>query len=320
MIRAVFLFLTLLSVNCAQAEDTRYDIGGRLRTNVAYVTYPDDSVFNQLGGSSATDLNAGARIIFRVDRGPWDFRTDYQLAGLWGDTVELGKALPPGVGSASSGRIPNDERRLFDLTDVITEGDDYILLHRLDRLSLGHKTEKTVVRFGRQAVSWGNGLIYNPVDIFNPFDPAAVDKEYKAGDDLLYGQYLTDSGADLQSVLVFRRNLKTGDVDKDASALALKYHGFWRTNEYDLLLAQNYGDTTASVGGNMSAGGAVIRSDVVVTLTNTDTVAQIVASYSESWVLGGKNVSGRTGIFFQRVWAAGRGVQSAGTGDESGSR
>ena len=44
-------------------------------------------------------------------------------------------------------------------------------LVRLDRISIGYTGEKTVLRFGRQAISWGNGLLFTPMDIFNPFDP-----------------------------------------------------------------------------------------------------------------------------------------------------
>ena len=38
--------------------------------------------------------------------------------------------------------------------------------HRLDRLYLAHASDTTVVKIGRQAISWGNGLIYNPVDFW----------------------------------------------------------------------------------------------------------------------------------------------------------
>ena len=291
------LLAPLLTIS-ASAEQTRYDIGGRVSGELAGVTYPEDSIFREFAGSSAKDANGVARVILKADRGDWNFRTDYQFAHLHGDSVELTNALPPGLGGSSGGRLPNDDQRLFDLTHVISEGDDYVTLHRLDRLSIGHTSEKTVLRFGRQAISWGNGMIYNPVDIFNPFDPAAVDKEYKSGDDLLYGQYLTDSGSDLQGVMVFRRNLETGDVDKDSSALAFKYHDFWKAGEYDLLLAENYGDTLASVGGNVGVGGAIVRGDLVVSFTDSETVAQFVTSYSESWTLGGKNVSGVLEYFY----------------------
>ncbi len=295
--RYAVLAAVLLACTAGAAE-TRYDFGGRISAEGVAATYPDNSVFDEFIGSPAYDANGIARAILKVDRGGWDFRADYQNAILWGDTVSGGRALPPGIGGGSNRRIPNDDRRLFDLTDTIKEGEDYVWLHRLDRLSIGHTTEKTVVRFGRQAITWGNGLVYNPVDIFNPFDPAAVDKEYKAGDDLLYGQYLTNSGDDLQAVVVFRRDLDTGNLDKDSSAAAIKYHGFLGSNEYDLLAAQNYGDTLLSVGGNISVGGAVWRADVVSTIADNDTVWQFVGSYSESWVWWGKNVSGVLEYFY----------------------
>jgi len=83
-----------------------------------------------------------------------------------------------------------------------------------------------------QFISWGNGMVFTPVDIFNPFDPAAVDKEYKTGDDMLYGQYLFSNGNDLQGVAVVRRDLRTGGVEGDQSSLAFKCHGFLGMNEY----------------------------------------------------------------------------------------
>ena len=64
------------------------------------------------------------------------------------------------------------------------------------------------MKFGRQAITWGNGLFYAPMDLVNPFDPATIDTEYKAGDDMLYLQYLQDNGNDLQAAVVVRRDRK----------------------------------------------------------------------------------------------------------------
>ena len=92
------------------------------------------------------------------------------------------------------------------------------------------------------------------MDILNPFDPAAVDKEYKLGDDMLYGQFLRDNGDDLQGVAVFRRNLETGDVDADWSSFALKYHGLSGAGEFDLLAALHFDDPLVAGGGNLAFG------------------------------------------------------------------
>ena len=161
---------------------------------------------------------------------------------------------------------------------------------------------KAVARIGRQAVSWGNGLIYTPMDFFNPFDPAAVDKEYKTGDDMLYGQYLVDNGDDLQAVWVIRRNLD-GDVSKNVNSLAAKYHGFAGETEFDILVAEHFDDSIFGLGAVSSIGGAVWRGDITLTLTDDSTaesgnVFSAVTSLSYSWVSWGHNVSGILEYFY----------------------
>jgi hypothetical protein len=194
--------------------------------------------------------------------------------------------------------VPNDSLRLFNLTDTLADSGDLIAVQRLDRLYVGYRSDDWIVRAGRQVISWGNGLVYSAMDFINPFDPAAVDKEYKTGDDMLYGQYLRGSGDDLQGVWVLRRNPDTGDVDNAYSTLAAKYHGFVGSFEYDALLSQHYSDTVAGIGGNHSVGGAIWRGDFTLTRTDTETVPLVVTSLSWSWLWGGKNVSGIVEYFY----------------------
>ena len=187
---------------------------------------------------------------------------------------------------------------MFDLTHVIYDEDKAAILHRLDRLWVSYSSEKAVVRFGRQALTWGNGLFYSPMDLVNPFDPAAIDTEYKVGDDMLYGQYLSDSGADMQGAVVFRRDLLSGDVESDKGTVALKYHGFAGETEYDLLAATSYDDPVIGVGVVRSIGGALFGGDLVVTETTSDTYLQAVANLSYFWMWGSKNVSGTVEYYF----------------------
>ncbi len=67
-----------------------------------------------------------------------------------------------------------DDRRFMDLTHTIKEEDRYILVQRLDRLNFTFNSNLGSVRIGRQAITWGNGLIFNPMDLFNPFPPADI--------------------------------------------------------------------------------------------------------------------------------------------------
>ncbi len=108
---------------------------------------------------------------------------------------------------------------------------------------------------------------------------------------MLYGQFLRDNGDDLQGVMVFRRNVVTGDAEADAGSLAFKYHGMVGPGEYDALLAQHFGDTLVGAGGNRSIGGAVWHGDLVVTFAEDDTVPSLVTNLMYSWIWGGKNIS-----------------------------
>jgi len=194
--------------------------------------------------------------------------------------------------------MPTDERRLFDFTKVISEGSDNAWVHRLDRFWVGFTGDKTVVRVGRQALSWGNGLFFHPMDLVNPFDPTTIDTEYKTGDDMAYVQYLRDNGDDVQGAAVFRRDPLTGDVESNQGTVAVKYHGFAGEREFDVLIAENYDNTVIGLGGATSIGGAVWRADIVVTDAVDDTRVEIVTNLSHSWVWGERNVSGSAEYYY----------------------
>lgn len=275
---SLVLFVILLSA-AAAADETHHEFGGYAKLRGVGQWFPSDSLYRDVVGSSALDVTADLRFNLNSRMDAWTFDASWQIVGLSADSLPL------------SG-LPNDDRRLFDLTDVISESREEAVLHRLDRLWLGYASEKAVLRFGRQALSWGNGLFYAPMDLVNPFDPAAIDTEYKAGDDMLYLQYLRDSGDDVQAAWVLRRDPLTGDIASNQATMAFKYHGFAGQGEFDLLVAQSYGDTVIGIGAGHSVGGAVWSADLVVTDTDLDTYLQFVTNLAYSWTWRGKNMSG----------------------------
>ena len=279
MLRSLALaFLSLASI--AAADDIETDFGGHTKFRLVGQGFPDNSLYRDRVGAEALDVTADLRLNLQRNSGHWTFDSAYQLVGQQGDTIRL------------DGGLPNDDRRLFNFSDLISESGDTALLHRLDRFWVGYTSEKTVVRLGRQALSWGNGLVYAPMDLVNPFNPVSIDTEYKAGDDMLYLQYLQDNGNDVQAAYVARRDPATGDVETDAATAAIKYHGFAGTGEFDVLLAQSYGDSVLGVGAGHAIGGAVWSADLVITDTDSDTYAQFVTNFMYSWIWGGKNMSG----------------------------
>ena len=289
------LLVAAVVLPCAASpQETEVDFGGHIKGRLLGQSFPDNSAFKQLVGSTALDIASDLRLKFEASKGRWTFNTAYQLFAGYGDRIDSAGLLPGNPGN----RLPNDDRRFFNLTNVIDDGGKFVALHRLDRLWLGYANDKAVIRFGRQALSWGNGLVFSPMDIVNPFDPTQVDTEYKAGDDMLYGQYLRDNGDDVQFSYVIRRDIVSGDPRFDESTVAAKYHGIVGNAEFDLLVASNYGDATLAVGGNRSIGGAIWRGDLVVTDAASGSKVQLVTNLSYSWVWGGKNVSGVVEYYF----------------------
>ncbi|MDH3748397.1 MAG: hypothetical protein OER97_09335 [Gammaproteobacteria bacterium] len=293
---SVFIALILLSAVTA-ADESKLDIGGHTKFNLTAQTFPDDSLFRDLIGSNSLDLQGDLRLNLKWRSERWTFDAAYQLIALHEDSLALaGSQAFSAFGPL--GELLNDDRRLFDLTDIIDESSQNAVLHRLDRLWAGYANDKAVVRFGRQVLSWGNGLFYTPMDLVNPFDPAAIDTEYKTGDDMLYVQYLRDNGDDMQAAIVFRRDPLTGDVESDQATSALKYHGFTDEYEFDVLIAESYDDTVIGLGVSRGIGGAHWSADLVVTDARTETYVEFVSNLSYSWTLADRNMSGLLEYFF----------------------
>lgn len=277
------------------ADEWSPEFTGHLKGQAVLTAFPDDSIFRDLIGASGLDLGGVARLNFSAAREKWDVKADYQFIAIHADSLAASR-LTGGTALPGAGVI-NDDRRWFDLTHAITDVGRRAVVQRLDRLSVGLTTERTAWRFGRQAISWGNGMLFTPMDIFNPFDPAAVDKEYKTGDDMLYGQLLLPGGGDLQGVAVVRRDPRTGDVESSESSLALKYHGFAGGNEFDILVAEHFDDQVLGLGGIVGVGGAIWRGDLTLTMTDTDDYLSAAVSVSYSWTWGGHNVSGLLEVY-----------------------
>ena len=271
--RLELLVLTCAVSVCVAEEST--DVGGHTKLGIFTQQFPSDSVFRDLLGNQSTDSQADLRLNLKHRLNGWTLAADYQLIARHSEALI----------------IVDDDRRLMDLTAVIEQGDQYALQHRLDRLSLAYSSEKTVIRAGRQALSWGNGLFYAPMDLVNPFNPATIDTEYKAGDDMVYFQYLLDDGSDLQAAYVFRRD-GLGNTESDVASMATKYHGYVGDGEYDVLIARHYGDGVLGLGLSHGIGGAQWGADLVVTDTDFDTYVQMTSNLSYSWVAFDKNMSG----------------------------
>ncbi len=104
----------------SDAGDTTFDLGGRVSPQIAVATYPDNSVFQDIFGSSSVDSAFDARVIFGARHERWSFDVDYQLIGIYADRLEFTRELPPELRILFP-HLPTDRTRLFDLTHVFTD-------------------------------------------------------------------------------------------------------------------------------------------------------------------------------------------------------
>ena len=291
-----YVILLAIANSVHAADNSSIFDGGHAKYLFLSSSFPDNSLFLDYIESPAIDHKADLRLKFDWKTDHIQLHSDYQLTAQQGDRIKLANKLPTQL-LMTGQQTFNDDNRLFNLTHIISRDNNSIYIHRLDRLYLSHTSSRTVARFGRQAISWGNGLIYTPMDFFNPFDPSSVDKEYKTGDDMLYGQLLRENGDDLQAVWVIRRN-NNGDVSNKVDSIAGKYHGFIGNDEYDLLIAEHYDDTVFAIGGIVDLSGAIWRGDITLTNTQADHITSLVTSLSYSWMSWGHNVSGIIEYFY----------------------
>ena len=224
-----------------------------------------DALREQSGESTPLAHNADLRLMWRPQFGDVKLHVDHSTA--WLRTDAAGRS--PGLTFDQT--ATTDGRRLMDLTwgDDAPDADGTRRIHRLDRFAAEYRTRRWGVTVGRQALSWGGGMAFQPMDLFNPFSPTTVDQDYKAGDDMILVERLFSNGADLQMLAVVRREPGTdasrGDVTTDAGSVAAKYALALEDSELELMAARHYGENVLGAGLRVPLGGALLRSDLVWT-------------------------------------------------------
>jgi hypothetical protein len=265
--------------------------GGRFKTAGFASRVTDDTLFEPVGTGTYYDAGANFRLTNETFFSDAVFtEIHYELLWFGGDSVrkqnelrDIFPNLPDNI--LFRGAPLNDDRRLMDLTDVIKEEDSWFLAQRLDRLYLALRGEKGSLRIGRQAITWGDGFVFNPMDLFNPFPPTAIDRDYKAGDDMINGQYPLGQLGDLQLLYVARRNPDNDNVESDQASLAGKLHFALGTNEFDVLISKHFEDNVIGAGSRGYLGNTAWRLDATWTLLDDgDDYLSLVANMDYSWV------------------------------------
>jgi len=256
---AVCLCPGAVSASDAEESETAWyekinsEWGGQLRAGGSASWHQEDSYYLVTGDNPFLDGFLETRIknkTFWTDRLYTDVHYELVLSGF--DTraaeQELQNRFGDFAGAYDEAGPVSDDRRLFDLTEAISEDDRYILYHRLDWAYISISPSWGLIRLGRQAVTWGNGFLFNPMDLLNPFAPTDIIRDYKMGDDMALFQTRLPRVGELQLLYVPRRNPLTDRVEWDSSSLGGKLHLAKGTFEFDIMAARHYDDYVIGAG------------------------------------------------------------------------
>lgn len=290
------LMLVAVGVMPALPVHAQSSFKGEVKVQTGYETNSQDSLDAFYGEADRWDNDLRLRLM-----GSHSFASNWSLSAAYLLQTRYGGAVKLNREERGTYYISPDSTALWHLDHTFRDSGNTYVAQRLDRLILGYTGAHLVVKLGRQALTWGGGLVFHPMDLFNPFAPNATDTEYKPGTDLLYGQWLFNNGSDIQGVVAPRRNPYTGSVATDWSSAGMKWHGFFGTTQQfgaDLLLARDYGATVGGVGLSGPLRGGTWTAEVVPTdLAGGHVRTSLLANFQYAWALAGKSINGYVEYF-----------------------
>lgn len=310
---AAAVALTICSAATSAAQSTRESAAWIVRTGL-HATFEARAGHAAAGslwreGFDATLLDAGGTVrpLLSVAGGDWRFRAEVEAQGTWGDTRERSAGSTFYDEAGAAGDLPGDTS-LLDLASVWSDGRRHRAGARVDRLSFAYSPSWGTVTLGRHAVTWGGGLVFNPFDLFNPFAPADVVRDYKRGDDMLHLDVPLTRGG-FEAMAVARRE-PGGDPDFEQSSFAALWHTSRDWGEIALMAGWHFDEPVVGAGISGGLGEATWRIDATAVRVRPDfggpaqTCASAVANLQYSWIWAGKNVFGLVEYYFSGAGAS----------------
>jgi hypothetical protein len=285
--------------------------GGYLKLR-GQASWPDDeSLLGQGEDTPFYDGNFEGRLTNHAPLGTRAyFDTHYEIVLTGGDTRQRESALELPLAALRNRNFlatapPTDDARLFDLTRVIDSNNERALYHRLDRLVLTALPDWGSIRIGRQAYTLGYGLIFNPMDLLNPFAPTDIEREYKIGDDLVLVQWQAWEDGDLQFIHVARRDPRTHHRRTSRSSTAAVLQTSVGTQDFTLLATRHFDDYVLGAGTIGYIADAAWRLDATYTFLENgdrrDGYLSLVANTDYSWVWRQTNFYGLVEYFHSGI-------------------
>ena len=279
--RAIGIIACLVACTASAAS-----ISGRIKVDAVGYDAGSRTLEQRLGYRTSSELAGQLRVELKQERAGLQLDTALQLDGRHGRAVERDVAFEPLYFDVSP------DESYWDLETSFARSSATITSGRLDRLNLSWSGSHLVLRAGRQALTWGSGLVFHPMDLVNPFQPVATDTAYKRGTDMGYGQWLFDDGSDVQFATVLRR--RRGNPEPGAGQNT--YAGFANivggTMQWTLLAARDRTDSVFGLGASRGLAGAVWNGELVATRSEQQgTRVSALTNVSWAGIWGSRNIT-----------------------------
>lgn len=134
--------------------------------------------------------------------------------------------------------------------------------HRLYRASVTWSIQDIDIRLGRQRVAWGTGRFWSPLDLINPINPTALDREERLGVDAL----LLDAKMGPLSRI---SAVHAPQQDARLNSSALQWHDNVRGVDYSLVAGRFWAEDVLGFDLATQLGQAGLRGEVTTQRTAT---------------------------------------------------
>ncbi len=132
-------------------------VHGRIELQEAALYTPSDSIYASAGPRDGDDSLANLRLIWEPTWDRWGFSLH--------DVVTVEDGLIARDARAEAALLPAPPATLLNLTKTFEQGDQTLGTQQIDRLALSYTAPDFVLRIGRQALSWGSGFVFRPMDL-----------------------------------------------------------------------------------------------------------------------------------------------------------
>jgi hypothetical protein len=156
----------------------------------------------------------------------YEQRANYQSSG----GVSGSRLLP------SSAEAPY---RIVQLDDQISGNNHYSWDHEIDRAYMAFHPEWGEVTLGRQAIGMGRALFFGVLDVFSPFTPTEVDRDWRRGVDAFRVEYRLSETSSAELLAVAGRS-------GDESAVLARYRGYFGNLDLEFVAGKRGRDAMAA--------------------------------------------------------------------------